>query len=394
MTAHCLPLVALLILGIGVRGGCAPGARTSATGTTQPATQPAADIHGLCIKYVWGGGIRGDFHTVLIATPDVAVENGAEEPLRVSGEKAQAIVKVLRREGVMNWPEGIHGRGEWHDNYHYFLDLTMDGATHAIHVADGPTADEAQRLQALMKKIQEMAHDATTQPLHVEEIRAEKGNVYPEGTLIETKTYYLNASGEKVLHGPDIHFYEDGKTWRQVEYRDGKMDGLLVEYDPYFGEKAREVHYRDDRREGPAVEWYSKGRKASECTYHHDRIVGKRLYWNETNGALRAEEVYDDDGYLAEFTVWHENGQKAKHGQFKGVWPDVWGGPQLAGKRDGTWTYWDDQGKVVAEGQWRKGEPWEGTCIVPRSSGSLFVGEKGTYHGGKLVGPVTKQLDF
>jgi antitoxin component YwqK of YwqJK toxin-antitoxin module len=178
-----------------------------------------------------------------------------------------------------------------------------------------------------------------------------------------------------------------------VQYRDGKMDGLLVEYDPYFGEKSREEHYQDGRREGLAVEWGSKDRKTSQCTYHNDRIVGKRLYWNATNGALRAEEIYDN-GYLAELTVWHENGPKAKHGRFKGVWPDVSGGPQLAGKRDGTWTYWDADGKVVAEGQWKVGKPWEGTCIVPRPSGSLFVAEKGTYRSGKLVGPVTKQLDF
>ncbi|HEV8378119.1 MAG TPA: hypothetical protein VGP99_04665 [Tepidisphaeraceae bacterium] len=232
------------------------------------------------------------------------------------------------------------------------------------------------------------------QRLEVEEIRAQKGSLYPEGTLIETKSYYLSARGEKVLHGPDIQFYENGKTWRQADYRHGKRDGLLVEYSPYSGEKVREEHYRDDRREGLTVEWHFKDRKASECTYHNDRIVGKRLYWNGINGALQVEEIYDDDRYLAELTAWHDNGQKAKHGWFKGVWPKVMGGPQLAGKRDGTWTYWDTEGKIVAEGQWKVGKPWEGICIVPRASGSLFVGEKGTYHNGKLVGGVMRELEF
>src|SRR4051812_37719591 len=92
--------------------------------------------------------------------------------------------------------------------------------------------------------------------LHVEEVRAEAGSFYPEGTLIETKSYYLNASGEKVLHGPDIQFYENGKKFREVNYRDGMHDGLLVEYSPYSGDKTREEHFRDGRREGLAVEWH------------------------------------------------------------------------------------------------------------------------------------------
>lgn len=232
------------------------------------------------------------------------------------------------------------------------------------------------------------------QPLMVEEIRAQKGNFVDEGTLLETQSYYINAAGQKVLHGPDIQFYENGKKWREIQYRHGKLDGALIEYDRYFGDRVREENYRNNLREGPAVTWHLKDRKASQCTYHHDRIVGKRLFWNATNGALQLEEVYDDDGSLAELTAWHDNGQKAKHGQFKGAWRKVFGGSQLAGKRDGTWTYWDTEGKVVAEGQWRAGKPWEGTCIVPRESGSLFVGEKGAYHNGKLVGAVTKELEF
>jgi antitoxin component YwqK of YwqJK toxin-antitoxin module len=175
---------------------------------------------------------------------------------------------------------------------------------------------------------------------------------------LETKSYYIDASGKQILHGPDIQFLENGNKWRESQYRHGKREGLLIEWDPISGDKVREESYRADRREGPAVEWHSKSRKRSECTYRDDRIVGKRVYWNAA-GALQVEEVYDEKGNLSELTGWHDNGQKAKHGGFKGVWPEVWGGAQLAGKRDGTWTYWDTDGKLVAEGQWRSGRPWE-----------------------------------
>ena len=77
-----------------------------------------------------------------------------------------------------------------------------------------------------------------------------------------------------------------------------------------------------------------------------------------------------------------------------GVWPEVSGGPQLAGKRDGTWTYWDTDGKLVAEGQWKSGRPWDGTCLVPHRSGSLWVGEQGRYREGKVIGSVKQVMDF
>lgn len=238
--------------------------------------------------------------------------------------------------------------------------------------------------------------DAPPAPLHVEEIRARAGDFYPypAGTLVETKSYYVNAAGKRVLHGPNVQFYENGKIRLEVPYRDGQIDGLLVEYSPFSGEKEREEQFRKGRHEGLSVEWHSPGRKASQCTYHNDRIVGSRLYWNAINGALSFRETYDANGDLAEVTAWYDNGQLEKRGRFKGVWPDVWGGPQIAGRRDGRWTYWDQGGKVTAEGDWKDGKPWEGTCIVPRRSGSLFVGEKAVYHDGKVVGPVSKQMLF
>jgi antitoxin component YwqK of YwqJK toxin-antitoxin module len=229
--------------------------------------------------------------------------------------------------------------------------------------------------------------------LHVETIRAGSGNLVPEGTVLETRSYYLNPAGEKVQHGLDTQFLENGNKYRESHYRDGVLDGALVEWDPLTGDKVREESFRTGLQEGTAVRWHSKDRKASECIYHAGRIVGKALYW-DSDGRLEMEEVYDDAGHLAELTVWHPNGQPHKHGHFNGVWPDVWGGPQLAGKRDGTWTYRDPDGNLTAEGTWKDGKPQDGTCVVPRQSGSLFVGDRGTYHQGKLIGPVTQTLDF
>jgi hypothetical protein len=83
-------------------------------------------VRGLNIRYVWGGGIAGKFRTIQIVTPDVSIAAAGEraEVTRVSGERAEAIIELLTRARVMDWPAGIRDRGEWNDNYHYFLDVT------------------------------------------------------------------------------------------------------------------------------------------------------------------------------------------------------------------------------------------------------------------------------
>src|SRR4051812_39886161 len=77
--------------------------------------------------------------------------------------------------------------------------------------------------------------------LRIEEVRVEKeGNLVPVGTLLETKSYYLDASGQHVQHGPDIYFFDNGKKRLEANYRDGLMDGTVTEFSLYSDEKERE----------------------------------------------------------------------------------------------------------------------------------------------------------
>src|SRR4051812_742786 len=157
-------LVCTVVAVVGCGGASSEGTGGAPRASTRPSGGPATrgaaadassgSVRGLDIKYTWGGDITGKFNTVRIATPDVAIPDGERAGVtRVSGERAEAIVKLLRRAGVMDWPAGIRGRGHWNDTPHYFLDVAMDGKTQAIHAAGGdPSAGEAQRVQALMKK--------------------------------------------------------------------------------------------------------------------------------------------------------------------------------------------------------------------------------------------------
>jgi hypothetical protein len=99
------------------------------------------------------------------------------------------------------------------------------------------------------------------------------------------------------------------------------------------------------------------------------------------------EEVYDKDGKLAAVTLWDERGTKKLHGHFGGWHADtrlLWG---AAGnlKKDGRWTYWDQNGNIVADGEFRDGKPWEGVCGAVDRSGSTIAEHFGRYEKGKLL---------
>ena len=145
---------------------------TTTAASTLPTTDPAAaeaNTPQFLLRYTSGGGITGRFEMTIVATPGMEVPKpdppaaeGAEVParkvLRVDGDRAAAIAELLRRRRVLDWPAGIRGRGEWNDNVHGFLDLTLDGHSTHIHTAsDGPTAGEAERIAGLMEQIEELA---------------------------------------------------------------------------------------------------------------------------------------------------------------------------------------------------------------------------------------------
>jgi hypothetical protein len=88
------------------------------------------------------------------------------------------------------------------------------------------------------------------------------------------------------------------------------------------------------------------------------------------------EEVYDAGGQLKQYTSWLKNGKLNKRGTFR------------SGKKYGIWTYWNGEGQVIAKGEWKNGEPWEGVCAVPVAGDAGSLGGLETfsrYHKGKQV---------
>jgi antitoxin component YwqK of YwqJK toxin-antitoxin module len=218
-----------------------------------------------------------------------------------------------------------------------------------------------------------------TRALRTRELRDATGN------LIETHTFYINPEGEEVREGAQVQWYSNGQKHREIRYHDGIPDGDQIEWD-LSGAKESECHYRHGLKTGSETTWGPLGRKSSECIYKDGRIVGKKTFWFD-NGVVAKEETYDQSGKLSDVMLFHPNGKRKVQGHFGGRYEDtkfLW---NAAGnlKKEGRWSYWDDQGKLLAEGEFRDGQPWEGICGTVDRSQSVPMERFGRYEKGKLI---------
>ena len=187
----------------------------------------------------------------------------------------------------------------------------------------------------------------------------------------EVESYY--SSGATIVkHGPTTHLLDDGKPWLQVTYAHGKMNGPLTEWDPFNGNIVRQGSFTNDLETGKWV-WCQPGtgEKLAECMYQNGKLEGRKTLWRE--GKLAVEEEYENGEKISERT-WHDNGKLSEEGTFSN------------GKKDGSWTYWDRDGHLLARGQWKDGKPWDGACRVALGGDARTAEGLGTfveYHQGE-----------
>ena len=72
--------------------------------------------------------------------------------------------------------------------------------------------------------------------------------------------------------------YDSGQASRLAEVKDGKPDGLMIEWYEN-GQKSGEGTFKDGKPDGLVIEWYENGQKAAEATFKDgEEVSGK--YWN------------------------------------------------------------------------------------------------------------------
>ncbi|NSW76760.1 MAG: PKD domain-containing protein [Candidatus Atribacteria bacterium] len=101
---------------------------------------------------------------------------------------------------------------------------------------------------------------------------------YPSGKVKLRYTYYLGKNGQRIKHGPEVSFYENGKKKVEGQYEHGRKEGTWISYydNGNIGQKGS---YRNNLKEGIWTIYYRNGQKESEGPYHRDKREGKWTKW-------------------------------------------------------------------------------------------------------------------
>ncbi len=171
-------------------------------------------------------------------------------------------------------------------------------------------------------------------------------------------------------HGLSVWWHANGRKMREIEFRDGDIDGHLIEWGTegtvvtresyqggrklaqktalYPGNKQKQKKsegmylFAKDTEKTPDDWWNCK--LATTAKTGNDERHGPWSSWH-TNGQRQLEGTYDHDLQVGLFTWWHDNGQKALEGRY------------LNGKQDGPWVWWYDNGQKSIQGEYAKGNP-------------------------------------
>ena len=96
----------------------------------------------------------------------------------------------------------------------------------------------------------------------------------------------------KAFTGVAFDVYENGQLAREINFKDGKQDGLAQEWHSN-GQLYYAINFKDGKEDGLAQEWYDNGQLHREINLKDGKEDGLEQEWDE-NGQLLREETYKD----------------------------------------------------------------------------------------------------
>jgi len=118
----------------------------------------------------------------------------------------------------------------------------------------------------------------------------------------------ITANGDKISHGEYFSWYENGKPWEVVNYKDGKEDG---KYKSFYrnGKKKVVSNYKDGKRDGKHESFHGNGKPREVSNYKDGKPDGK---FESFHGNGKPREVSNfKDGNLDGKAKWfHDNGNR------------------------------------------------------------------------------------
>lgn len=148
-------------------------------------------------------------------------------------------------------------------------------------------------------------------------------------------------------HGPWQEWFDNGRLAAQGQYEDGFEEGSWTLWYANGHEWMQGAYHRG-KKQGPWKIYYESGRLYSEGKYENNQLEGR---WDEwyANDRKKAEGSYQGGEKFGRWQTWHANGQLESQGEFRGH--DVIGSMQVVVPRQiGEWSYYFPNGKKRMEG--------------------------------------------
>jgi len=167
-----------------------------------------------------------------------------------------------------------------------------------------------------------------------------------EGDSIWSLTLSIFKNGIKVSHN-DTMYHESGRKLYSNNF--GKEYLQVGKQTMWFnnGQIEKEENYNNDGiLDGRFAEWYANGQQKIEITYNKEFPIGKFAEWKE-NGDLDSEGFIDENGDGKSTDWWGDTKVEKNLKNYK-----------LDGKR----TYWNENGQIESESNWKDGECISGDC--------------------------------
>ena len=183
---------------------------------------------------------------------------------------------------------------------------------------------------------------------------------YDSLTTKSIYTYITDSAGQKIKHGLFVEWYEDGIRHLEGSYKQGNLDGVVVEYRPDLTRKS-EITY-EEGKVIKKIEYDSLGlyTKSVEDSLQERLQVLREVVRSgkevEKMGYPRTGNLFINHGPA---TVWYyEGGELMEKGNFMRASPhglmtrwNPFGRKEFEGtfdkgNMDGIWIYWDEESEL------------------------------------------------
>jgi len=117
----------------------------------------------------------------------------------------------------------------------------------------------------------------------------------------------ITANGGEIKHGEYLSWYENGKPYEVLNYKDGNRDGKYERFDTN-GKPWEVSNYKDGNRDGKYEKFYSNGKPYEVSNYKDGNLDGK-YEWFYENGKLWGVTNYKDGKLDGKYEWFYENGK-------------------------------------------------------------------------------------